>query len=244
MAVSPAPSLHAVTAGSGGGARVDRETRMMVVAPHPDDETLGCGGTILRQRAAGGQVDWLLVTGISEAHGWSREVVERREREIEQVREAYGFASLLRLEFPTTKLDELPVGALVSRIAEAIRSSGCTDVLMPFRHDVHSDHRVTATAVLAAVKAFRQPSVRRVLMYETLSETEFGFPADAFHPNVFVEIGPYMQRKLEIFSYYRSEVMAEGGARSLSALEALAKLRGARMNRGYAEAFELVFELA
>ena len=81
--------------------------RTLVVAPHPDDELLGCGGTLLRRKSEGSELGWLIVTGISEEHGFSREQVEQRDAEIEQVRTGLGVDQLYNLRLPTTRLDTL-----------------------------------------------------------------------------------------------------------------------------------------
>jgi len=218
-------------------------SRTLVVAPHPDDEILGCGGTLLRRKAEGGMLGWLIVTGMSEDAGWPADQVMRRDEAISSVAEMIGFDDVFNLRLPPAGLDSTPLGDLVPRFSDVFKSFAPEEVLVPHRGDVHSDHRVTFYIVAACAKWFRYPSVRRVLGYETLSETEFGLSREsAFHPNYFVDIDRYLARKLEIMEVYKSEVGEFPFPRSLRAMRALAEWRGAAAGFMAAEAFELLRE--
>jgi N-acetylglucosamine malate deacetylase 1 len=217
--------------------------KTLVIAPHPDDELLGCGGTLLRRKKEGGTVAWLIVTGISTDGGWPADDVRRREGEIAAVREAIAFDAVFPLGLPPARLDTLPLGDLVTRIGAVFREYQPEEVLLPHRGDVHSDHRVVFEAVSSCTKWFRYPSVRRVLSYETPSETGFALAReDAFAPNYFVDIGEHLERKLAAMSIYASELGQFPFPRSLEALRALAAVRGAESGYAAAEAFELLRE--
>lgn len=123
--------------------------RHLVIAPHPDDETLGCGGTLLRARAEGDDIYWLIVTGISEAQGFSAERVTSRAAEIDRVAEAFGFAETIRLDFPTATLDAIPMEELVGAISQAARRIEPTDIYLPHRRDAHSDHAAVFDAAIS-----------------------------------------------------------------------------------------------
>ena len=147
--------------------------RTLVVAPHPDDELLGCGGTLLRRKSEGSELGWLIVTGISEAHGFSRLQVEQRDSEIEQVRTGLGVDQLYNLRLPTTRLDTLPISDLISSFSEVFKDFKPVEVLTPHKGDIHTDHQIVFKAVASCTKWFRHPSINSVMAYETLSETEF-----------------------------------------------------------------------
>ena len=219
--------------------------RTLVVAPHPDDELLGCGGTLLRRFADGGSVGWLLVTAIQESDGWSAAQVRDREQEISEVREGLGIDSenLYPLGLPPTKLDQVPMAELVGRFSEVFNLFKPEEVLLPHGHDIHSDHRIVFEAVGSCTKWFRYPSVRRVLAYETLSETDFILkPMGAFNPNVFVDIAPHLEKKLALLNCYQSELGEFPFPRSEKAVRALAQTRGAQSGFMAAEAFQLLLE--
>ncbi len=218
---------------------------ILVVAVHPDDETLGCGGTLLKHRSSGDTIHWCVATGIGNATGHDPEVVATREREIEQVRAAYGFASVHQLGFPTTRLDRQPFGDVVAAFKRVLAAVRPQDLYLPFAHDVHSDHRVAFRAAFSCTKRFRSPFLERVLMMETLSETDCAppFAAETFRPNVFVDISAQISRKQEILQIYASELGLHPFPRSLANVKALAHVRGATSNVPYAEAFMLLREV-
>lgn len=217
--------------------------KTLVIAPHPDDEVLGLGGTLLRRKAEGAELAWLIVTGISTNNGWKREQVDLRAEEIARVEKYFGFDHVFALDFPTTQLDRIPVGDLVGAFSSVFKSFQPEEVFMPHSSDVHTDHRAVFDAAAACTKWFRYPSVKRVLAYETLSESDFGLGTElGFRPNVFVDIAPYLEGKLKAMDIYASEIAPFPFPRSHEALQALAKLRGAASGYQAAEAFQLLRE--
>lgn len=217
--------------------------KTIVVAPHPDDELLGVGGTALRRKAEGGCVAWLLFTSIGTEHGWAAEKVAQRRREIAAVKEAIGFDELIELDLPTTQLDRVPMSDLVTQVSNVFAGFAPDEVFLPHPSDIHSDHRAVFDAVASCTKWFRYPSVKRVLAYETLSETEFAMGnVPCFHPNVFVDIEAFLDAKLSAMEIYASEMHPFPFPRSATAVQALATLRGAASGFKAAEAFELLRE--
>ncbi len=215
----------------------------IVIAPHPDDEVLGVGGTLLRRKAEGAKVAWVVVTGISVKNGWSEEKVNKRADEIARVAELFDFDQVFTLDFPTTQLDRIPMGDLVAGISDAFKSFQPEEVFVPHPSDVHTDHRVVFDAAAGCTKWFRYPSVKRVLAYETLSETDFGLGTeDGFRPNVFVDIAPFLNDKLRAMDIYASELAPFPFPRSHEAIRALATVRGAASGYHAAEAFQLLRE--
>jgi len=218
--------------------------KTLVIAPHPDDETLGVGGTLLRRKSEGTKVAWLIVTGISVESGWSAEKVGERDDEIRRVGELFRFDETFLLDFPTTRLDQVPMSDLVAGISQVFKSFEPEEIFVPHPSDIHSDHRVTFNAVASCTKWFRYPSIKRVLAYETLSETDFGLGTDkgGFCPNVFVDIEPFLDQKLRAMEIYKSEVGAFPFPRSHEAIRALAAVRGVAAGFKAAEAFHLLRE--
>jgi LmbE family N-acetylglucosaminyl deacetylase len=221
--------------------------KMLVVAPHADDEVLGCGGTMLRRRSEGVELGWLLLTQASEMQGWSPDRILERQQEIIQVRESLGVApeNLYELRLETTRLDQLPMAELVGHISDVFSRFCPEEVFVPHARDIHSDHRVCFEAVAACTKWFRYPFIRRVLAYETLSETDFVLrPEDVFAPNYFVDVSAFVEQKLAIMRTYRSEIGTHPFPRSETSIRALAELRGAQSGFHGAEAFQLLRERA
>ncbi len=218
--------------------------KVLFVAVHPDDETLAFGGTILKHKKNGDQIYWLIVTNISERDGWDKETVKNRQIEIGKVEELYGFNKTVKLGFPTTKLDLVNDSDFISSISKEINEIQPNILYLPFVNDVHSDHRIAFNAVYSCTKSFRYPFIRKIMMGETLSETEFAPSINGltFVPNVFVDITEFMEMKKEIMNVYKSEVMEGNMPRSISAINSLSRYRGSRIGKEYAEAFMLLFE--
>lgn len=221
------------------------ENRHLVIAVHPDDETLGCGGTLLKQKSEGSEIYWLIVTNVSEAFGWDNARVESRQKEINIVSELYPFDDVFKLDFPTTQLDKILFGDIVSSISRVFNTLKPNTIYLPNRGDVHTDHRIAFDAAYSCTKSFRYPFVKKVLMMETLSETEYApsLISNSFTPNFFCDISGFIDRKIEIFNTYESEIMNANQPRSERIIRALAAYRGSRIGTDYAEAFQLLLSI-
>lgn len=220
-------------------------SKVLIVAVHPDDETLGCAGTILKHKAAGDEVVWMIITSIrNHPNNYPIEIVEKRNQTIKAVADAYGFNAVVELNVPTTLVDKFDLGMIVSKASKTIDEYKPEIVYMMHEHDVHSDHRVSFAAIYSCLKSFRHQYIKKIYSFEALSETEFAVasPNNTFIPNVFVDITDYIEKKLEIMSMYDTEVMEEPFPRSLSSIKALARVRGSRAGVMYAEAFQLLYE--
>lgn len=218
--------------------------KVLIVATHPDDETLGCGGTILKHKDKGDQIYWLIITNIDEKNGWNKKTVAKRQEEIENVSQAYGFEKVYKLNFPTTKLDTIPMSELISSISKVMNEVKPHTIYLPNRSDIHTDHQISFKAVWSCTKNFRYHFIKKILMMEVLSETEFtaALKENIFVPNCFVGISNFFEKKIEIMKMFNSEVMKKPYPRSSKTIEALAKLRGSRIGKKYAEAFNILYE--
>jgi LmbE family N-acetylglucosaminyl deacetylase len=218
---------------------------VLVLAVHPDDETLGCGGTLLKHKAQGDGIHWLIATTISEELGYSRQKVAERSQEIERVAKLYNFDGVHQLNLPPTGIDTLPMGELVQRFSRIIENIKPTTLYLASPFDIHSDHRVAFNAIYSCTKSFRYPYIQQIYLMETLSESEFSPPflGQTFTPNCFVNISDFFEKKLEIAAIYHSEMGAHPFPRSPDTLKALAMYRGSTANCQYAESFMLMKEI-
>lgn len=219
--------------------------KILVIAPHPDDETLGCGGTLLKHKANGDAVHWLIVTSIQEQDGFTASAVESRRQEIEGVSSMYGFDGVYDLDFPTMQLDDIPFKTLISSISDVFGQVEPNIVYLPFKSDVHTDHRIAFKAAYSCTKTFRCPSIKKIVMMETLSETEFASSTkeDSFVSNMFVDITGFVDRKIEIMNIYKGELADHPFPRSGKNIRALATFRGATAGCEYAEGFMILKEI-
>jgi N-acetylglucosamine malate deacetylase 1 len=217
--------------------------RILVVAPHPDDEILGCGGTLLRHIDEGHEVAWMICTKAPENHQWTKDFLDQRKKDILLVSKAMNFMSTYELNFPATKLDQLSASEIISKMSGIFEEFQPNIIYTAHRGDVHSDHKIIFDCVNACSKWFRYPSIEKLLAYETPSESEFNYKSNQlFHPNTFIDISSYLDKKLEIMSIYKTEIRNFPFPRSLETLEALAKWRGSNSGFIAAEAFQLLME--
>ena len=212
---------------------------VLCIAPHPDDETLGCGGSLLRHKAEGDDIHWLIMTTVEGHKDYSDKQKNERSNQIEEVVKAYGFESFYQCDFLTTELDTIPLNTLIKEVSSHIVKIKPEIIYLPFAGDVHSDHRVVFECVLSSTKSFRHPYIRAIRCYETVSETEFNLDPDidAFKPNLWVDISDYLEEKLEIMRIYEAEMGHHPFPRSEDNIRALAQFRGSTANFKNAEAF-------
>ena len=219
--------------------------KILIIAVHPDDETLGCGGTLLKHKANGDDIHWVVATDIKEANGFTKASIDKRENELKEVESLYDFNSVHRLGLSTMRVDEYSMSELITKISTVINEVRPNIIYLPFKGDVHSDHRHIFDAAYSCTKSFRYPFIKKIYMLETLSETEFApsTKEDSFIPNVFIDISGFMEKKLKIMNIFKSEMGEHPFPRSERSLLALATLRGATSGCEYAESFVLLKEI-
>ena len=215
--------------------------RILVIAPHPDDETLAVGGTIAKHAEQGHQVAVLVVSGHLPPL-YDRASYETTVREAQQAFEILGVSESRFLEIPTSMIDAQPVGFVNGKITEAIEQLRPEIVLCPFP-DRHIDHRLVFESVMVATRprgAGR--SIGLLAAYETLSETHWNAPQiePNFVPNLIVDISAQIERKIRALKCYESQIQAFPGARSVEAVDALAKLRGTQAGFAFGEGFQII----
>lgn len=215
-----------------------------VIAAHPDDEALGCGGTIFRHIAAGDAVHLMYMTdGIS----------ARTDSKAQKKKRAGGVKSALNLirpkktkilALPDNKMDTVPLLDIVKQIEAFLEQSKAEIVYTHYREDLNIDHCVTARAALTACRPLPGAMVKKILSFEVPSSTEWTSPARGFTPNFFVDISAQFKKKMALLECYEDELRPFPHARSCEAIEALAKWRGATIGKAYGEAFIIEREIA
>lgn len=217
---------------------------VLVIAPHPDDEVLGCGGTIARLTAEGVPTHVGIVTSGEPPH-FDPAQAARVRKEAGAAHRALNVTQTHWLDLPAAALDQVPhaklnaaIGALVARVRPAT-------LLIPFGGDIHLDHQLVFRSCLVAARPRAADAPALVMAYETLSETNWSAPAidPGFAPTCFIDIADTLERKLQAFALFTSQVRAFPDERSPEAIRALALLRGATVYRQAAEAFCIVREI-
>jgi N-acetylglucosamine malate deacetylase 1 len=218
--------------------------RALVLAPHPDDEVLGCGGTMARIAAAGGHVEVAVVTRVRPPR-FSSDQADQVRAEAEAAHTVLGVARTHFLDLPAAELDRVARADINQAIAEVVAAARPDTLFVPFVGDLHFDHGLVFDAALVAARPRGRDYPARILAYETVSETNWSAPSlsPAFHPNVFVDISDHLDTKLRAFACFRSQCQPSPDERSLETLRALAVVRGSTVTRAAAEAFVLIREV-
>jgi LmbE family N-acetylglucosaminyl deacetylase len=220
--------------------------RVMVVAPHADDETIGVGGTIARHAADGDRVTVAVVTGHGDAPHplWPQSVWDVVRAEARQAAEILGVKELLFEEVPAALVADQPVWKL-NEVTKRIVDRVEPDVLyVPFPYDLHKDHREIFHSLSVAWRPISDTGrrIKEIYCYETLSETHWNIPyvEPGFLPTCWVDISAHLPTKLEALSRYKSQIRPSPDVRSIRAVESLAIVRGHQMGMQAAEAFVAV----
>jgi LmbE family N-acetylglucosaminyl deacetylase len=226
--------------------------RHLVIATHPDDEVLGVGGTIARAVDAGDEVHVCYVTACyqpgpdeTDLPRYADGEREERQREAREAAALLGVKGVHFLDLPNNRLDHVPHAALNYRIG------ACVDEVQPdvlyVNHggDVHKAHRLVYEACVVIARPLPGSTLRRLLAYEVPSSTEWGGGAFGapFVPSVYVDVTPFLDKKLRALEAYRSELRAYPHRRSVEAVRLHATARGTEVGVPAAEAFMLVREV-
>ena len=223
---------------------IDRIERAMVIAPHPDDEVLGCGGTIARLTALGRVVEVVVVTR-GMAPRFNPAHAEQVRDEALRAHSVLGVSRTRFLDFPAAGLDQIACADLNQAVVTVVSDMRPDTLFLPFLGDLHFDHKLVFDAAMVAARPQGNDFPERIFAYETVSETNWSAPyvAPSFQPNVFVDISDYLDMKLEAFGCFSSQVRAFPNERSIETLRALAMVRGSCVSCAAAEAFTLIREV-
>lgn len=206
--------------------------RVLCVAAHPDDEVLGCGGTLARHAAEGDEVHILFL-----ADGETSRVIKalpNRNFMAHAAMKVLGAKSVDFLDYRDQMLDAVPMLELTQKIEDRARILRPSIVYTHHRGDLNLDHTVTALAALTAFRPLPDSSVRRIFTFEVVSSTEWGA---GFWPNHFVDITPFWATKHDALQCYKGEMRTPPHARSWSSIAAQAVSRGSQVGVLRAEAF-------
>ncbi len=218
--------------------------KVLVVAPHPDDEILGCGGTMARLVAEGGDVTVAVVT-TGQAPAFPPEMVAQVRAELAEAHALLGLKGTRFLDLPAAALDKVPAAQLNAALGALVQDIQPDTLFLPFVGDIHGDHQLVFLGAMVAARPRHARAPRRIYAYETLSETNWYAPGTtpAFIPNVYIDISETLEKKLAAFRCFESQVKAFPDERSPEAIRALALMRGATVFRPAAEAFMLVRQI-
>lgn len=216
-----------------------KSDRVLVVAPHPDDETIGMGGTIAKLVGLSIPVRVIFMSDGVTSRDVVRETVESRNRAARNAMGVLGVHDFNFFEFPDNRFDSLPILEIAKLLEGEVSNFRPTVVFAPYRYDLNIDHQIASEATSIAVRPKLSNNVRLYLNYEILSSTGWNHASPVFSPTVFVDIQNYWSLKMSALQAYGPEIDASPSARSIRVIEALANFRGGLVAKEMAEAFSL-----
>lgn len=218
--------------------------KVLVIAPHPDDEIIGVGGTIAKRGKAGDEVYVCVVTKGQEPM-FKKDFIEQGRRECREADAKLGVKETIFLDFPAVMLETVPRYEFNGAISEVVQKINPDEVYIPHRGDMQIDHQMVVDAAMVAVRPRGNCYPKRVYAYETLSETGWNIPntVNDFIPTVYEDITDTFDKKLAAMNVFQSQLAPFPAARSIGAIEALARFRGATVSVEAAEAFSLIREV-
>jgi len=214
---------------------------VLVIAPHADDEVIGCGATIAKLASNGHEVHVLVLTNasIGAPEHFTPNMIDSIRAEAVESHRILGVKETLFSDLPAPALDQYPSYKIADLIYSCLVKIRPKVVFIPSYSDLHLDHVITHRASLVALRAGRGIDVPVVLSYEVLSETDcYGASLPRpFSPNFFVDVTDYIEKKIEAFSAFKSQIQAYPNSRSIESVRALAQSRGAPNAIEFAESF-------
>jgi len=217
-----------------------KKRKVLVVAAHPDDEILGCGGTIARLINEGYEAYTLVLgEGITSRSGKKGGKIEELKKQMEKADKLLGIKKVFSFDLPDNKFDTVPLLDIIKKI-ETVKSKIKPGIIFThFRNDLNIDHKKTYEAVLTATRPMENETVKTIYSFEVLSSTEWNYPT-TFSPNVFFDISKTIDKKIEAMKCYKNEIREFPHPRSIETIKSNAKTYGSKIGLKYAEPFEMI----
>jgi N-acetylglucosamine malate deacetylase 1 len=224
---------------------------ILVIAAHPDDEVLGCGGSIAKWSQEGNKVHILIMAEGATSRNKQRDRNASKKdlsllaQSANEAGQILGAETVTLLDYPDNRMDSVDLLDVVKSIEHYIEKVKPEVIATHHFGDLNVDHQIVHTAVMTASRPQPGHIVKRILCFETQSSTEWQSPINkqAFVPNWFEDISSTLEIKIKALHAYKSEMRAFPHSRSIEALESLAKWRGSIVGKNAAETFMLMREI-
>jgi len=217
--------------------------RILILAAHPDDEVLGCGGSIARWNDEGHQVYVHVLSEGTTAQYDAKEIRTKRDAS-ERIKDILGIREIFHDDLPDAKLDTIPVLSIAKCIEKRLDEIKPDIVFTQHIGDISQDHKAVNEATMIVGRPTPDNPIKRILSYEVPSGTEWGAILKndlIFKPNYFIDIEDYLQKKIDAMKEYQIELRDYPHPRSIKGIENLASYRGQMVGLNYAEAFEISY---
>jgi LmbE family N-acetylglucosaminyl deacetylase len=216
-----------------------KKNKILIVAAHPDDEILGCGGTMIKLKNTNDINVVFMTDGIS-ARETNESKKQFRKKRCDDLFKYLKLKKPIFFDFPDNKMDEVPLLDIVKKLEALIKKIKPKTIFTHYADCLNIDHKITSQAVMTACRPLKDNSVKRILSFEILSSTEWAkFKNKGFEPNFFIDISYQFKKKIVAMKFYQKELRKFPHSRSLKAIESLARFRGASSGVNFAEGFYL-----
>jgi len=216
-----------------------KKNKILIVAAHPDDEILGCGGTMIKLRNTNDINVVFMTDGIS-ARETNETKKQFRKKRCDDLFKYLKLKKPIFFDFPDNKMDNVPLLDIVKKLETLIKKIKPKTIFTHYADCLNIDHKITSQAVMTACRPLKDNSVKRILSFEILSSTEWAkFKNKGFEPNFFIDISHQFKKKIVAMKFYQKELRKFPHSRSLKAIESLARFRGVSSGVNFAEGFYL-----
>lgn len=217
---------------------------VLVVAAHPDDEVLGCGGSMAKHIQHGDTVS-VIILGDGETARAGNANIKVRQQQIHNVEKYLHWTNLILEQLPDNQFDSVSLLSITKIVEKHLFRLKPDRIYTHHAHDLNIDHRLTFSAVLTACRPQPDFFVKEIFSFEVLSSTEWQAKDKhfLFAPTVYADITSWINQKITALEYYRGELRPYPHPRSVEGVKILAQYRGLEVGMVYAEAFELVRSL-
>jgi N-acetylglucosamine malate deacetylase 1 len=217
-----------------------KKNSVLVVAAHPDDEALGCFGTLLKHRSKGDKINLVFLTdGVSSRKKNNKQKIERRKNCIKAAKLLdLNKDNIFFLDYPDNMMDSVPLLNVVKDIEKIKKKIMPDTIYTHFSNDLNVDHRIAFQAAVTSSRPKENETVKKIFCFEILSSTEWADKNKiAFNPNYFVDISEYINTKINALKFYEKEMMNKPNSRSIENVKNLSSYRGSTVGMNFAEAF-------
>jgi len=216
-----------------------KNKKILIIAAHPDDEILGCGGSISKLKNDNYIEVIFMTNGVSSRGRNKKKIFERKKACFD----LFKHLSLPRptiFNFPDNQMDKIPLLKIIKKVEKNIRNYRPDTIITHFSNCLNIDHRITFEAVITACRPVNNLSVKKILSFEIQSSTDWAlFKGKNFQPNYFIDISKHIKDKINYIRFYNEELRNYPHSRSIPSIKALASVRGTSCGVKYAEGFYL-----
>ena len=216
-----------------------KKNNILVIAAHPDDEMLGCGGSIIKLKKKCDIKVLFMTDGVSARKKNHKKILERR-NSCEKLFKKLKIKKPVFLDFPDNQMDKVPLLEIVKKIERIIKEIKPHTIFTHYSDCLNIDHQITCKAVLTACRPIKNNTVKKILSFEIPSSTDWALYKDKqFQPNYFIDISKHINEKINLIKFYKKELRNYPHSRSITGIKSLASIRGVSCGVKFAESFYL-----